>query len=127
MDTANKPFDPAGITVLSYWVPIDRALTGPWTPEEQAQMRADAAAWRAKAAAKAEYLRKRHATLADAHADNPVVSALLEQHAPHEQVNQVCHGCEPNSGGYGYIEYTDWPCPTWETIAKHTPAATALA
>lgn len=79
----------------------------------------------AERVAEMQGMRERHAMLMK-FADSPVVTALLEQHAPHEanswdrSAPLECHGC-PQSHDSEYGEsYQEWPCPTWQTISDES-------
>jgi hypothetical protein len=61
----------------------------------------------------------RHAMLLTDHANDRIVAALLDRHAPNEQASvgqAFCRGC-PLGWNYDDGEYyQSWPCPVWTTI-----------
>jgi hypothetical protein len=118
--SADEAFIPC--TDPTRWLAIrQRMIDGPSEEEREDSRRRET-----KRRADMQALRERHEFLVK-FADSPVVSSLLEQHAPHDcQVRfgytiQECHGCpESHDAEYGE-SYQSWPCPTWQTISDATP------
>lgn len=89
------------------------------TVEREADLDRRVAEMTAEREAETARLRQRHADLLVAYAGHPVLSALLDEHAPCEGRNDLeCHGCPENHDTDYGCEYMEWPCPTWTTIAN---------
>lgn len=96
------------------------------TEGERAAMLTKSEQREAERVAEMKSLRERHEFLLK-FSVAPVVTTLLEQHAPRECVVRFgtvvdeCHGCpESHDAEYGE-SYQPWPCPTWQTISDATP------
>lgn len=119
----NTPVAEAYIPVrkIAAYIPMSRELIGPWTPDEIEQARQASERAAAKRAAEAQRLSARHAELLARYTDQPVIAALLQSHAPHENSYIECHGCPENHDYEDGSSFMDWPCPTWQTISDTTP------
>jgi len=88
--------------------------------EREADLERRAAELRIEREAETARLHQRHADLVTTHAGNPILAALLAEHAPHKGGPGLeCRGCPENHDTEYGCEFMAWPCPTWTTIANN--------